>query len=83
MTALELGPQLDDLWIAQNGDVFMVPPNGAPIQATTDLPDVTALSIAPDVVRVALVEQAPRGPRSSRGGRRHGGPPPPGQHGSL
>ncbi len=71
-----------DLWIAQNGDVFMVPPNGAPIQATTDLPDVTALSIAPDGVRVALVEQGAPGPEVELAAVAHGGPSSPGQHGS-
>ncbi len=72
-----------DLWIAQNGDVFMVPPNGAPIPAATDLPDVTALSIAPDGVRVALVEQAASGPEIELAAVAHGGPSSPGQHGSL
>ena len=71
-----------DLWIAQNGDVFMVPPAGAPIQATTDLPDVTALSIAPDGVRVALVEQGAAGPEVELAAVAHGGLSSPGQHGS-
>jgi Lipoprotein LpqB beta-propeller domain/Sporulation and spore germination len=71
-----------DLWIAQNGDVFMVPPTGAPIQATTDLQDVTALSIAPDGVRVALVEQSASGPEVELAAVAHGGPASPGQHGS-
>ncbi len=71
-----------DLWIAQNGDVFMVPPGGAPIQATTDLPDVTALSIAPDGVRVALVEQGASGPEVELAAVAHGGLSSPGQHGS-
>ena len=71
-----------DLWIAQNGDVFMVPPGGAPIQATTDLPDVTALSIAPDGVRVALVEQGASGSEVELAAVAHGGLSSPGQHGS-
>ena len=81
MTALSWD-RSHDLWIAQNGDVFMVPPNGAPILATTDLPDVTALSIAPDGVRVALVEQAASGPEVELAAVAHGGPSSPGQHGS-
>ncbi len=46
-----------DLWIAQGGDVFTTPANGTAIQVTTAPPGVTALSIAPDGVRVALIAQ--------------------------
>src|SRR5208282_3889747 len=73
----------NDLWIAQDGDVFMVPPDGKPIQASTGaLPNVTALSIAPDGVRVALVVQATPGSEVQLAAVAHGGPWSPGQHGS-
>jgi len=72
----------NDLWIAQNGDVFMVPPGGKPVTATTELPNVTALSIAPDGVRVALIAQAASGPEVQLAAVAHGVPSSPGQHGS-
>jgi hypothetical protein len=47
-----------DLWVAENGDVFMVPANGKAAQVNTVPPDVTDLSVAPDGVRIALIAQA-------------------------
>jgi hypothetical protein len=54
-----------DLWVAQGGDVFMVPVNGQTIPVnTSSLPgNVTDLSVAPDGIRIALIVQNP--PRSS------------------
>ncbi len=37
-----------DLWVAENGDVFMVPVDGNAVQVNTVPPDVTDLSVAPD-----------------------------------
>ncbi|MGD0062517.1 MAG: LpqB family beta-propeller domain-containing protein [Streptosporangiaceae bacterium] len=53
-----------DLWVAQDGDVFMVPVNGQPISVnTSSLPgNVTGLSVAPDGIRIALIVQT--GPSS-------------------
>jgi hypothetical protein len=50
----------DDLWVAENGDVFMVPVNGQTTLANTSalpLGNVTDLSVAPDGIRVALIVQ--------------------------
>jgi hypothetical protein len=53
-----------DLWVAENGDVFMVPVIGqtTPVNAASVLGNVTDLSIAPDGIRIALIVQA--GPAS-------------------
>ena len=52
----------DDLWVAENGDVFIVPVNGQAVngQAVPVSPvpaDVTDLSVAPDGVRIAFIVQ--------------------------
>jgi hypothetical protein len=47
----------DSLWMVQNGDVYMMQLNGKATQVTSAPPDVTALSVAPDGVRIALVVQ--------------------------
>ena len=48
-----------DLWVAENGDVFMVPVNGQTTSVNTSaLPgNVTDLSVAPDGIRIALIVQ--------------------------
>lgn len=48
----------DDLWLTQGGNVEMVPAGGAKANPISGLPDVTALSVAPDGVRVALLLSA-------------------------
>jgi hypothetical protein len=45
----------DDLWLAENGSVEMVPAGGDKAYVITGPSDVTALSVAPDGVRVALL----------------------------
>lgn len=51
-----------DLWLAENGSVEMVPAGGDKAYAITGPSDVTALSVAPDGVRVALLlGQSPAG----------------------
>jgi hypothetical protein len=47
----------DDLWVAENGDVFIVPANGQAIPVSPVPADVTDLSVAPDGVRVAFIVQ--------------------------
>ena len=54
-----------NLWTIQNGQVWLVPGHGgSPIQVTTNLPapeKVTALKVAPDGVRVAMLVSGPSG----------------------
>ena len=46
----------DDLWLAQNGDIRVLPAAGKEIPVSFDETDnVTALSVAPDGVRIALI----------------------------
>jgi Lipoprotein LpqB beta-propeller domain/Sporulation and spore germination len=45
----------DDLWIAQNGDVYLAPLNQNASQVDTAPANVIDLSVAPDGVRVAFV----------------------------
>jgi len=73
-----------DLWIAQSGDVFMAQANGPTIPVTTAAAtaDVTALSIAPDGVRVALIAQTGSGPEIQLAAVAHGVQPSQGQRGS-
>jgi len=47
----------DDLWVAENGNVFMVPVNGQAIPVSPVAADVTDLSVAPDGVRIAFIVQ--------------------------
>ena len=47
----------DDLWVAENGNVFMVPANGQAIPVSPVPADVTDLSVAPDGVRIAFIVQ--------------------------
>jgi hypothetical protein len=47
----------DDLWIVQNGDVYLAPLNQSASQVDSAPADVTDLSVAPDGVRVAFVVQ--------------------------
>jgi len=47
----------DDLWIAQNGDVYLAPLNQSASQVNSAPSGVTDLSVAPDGVRVAFVVQ--------------------------
>jgi hypothetical protein len=52
----------DDLWVAQNGTILMLPPNGAKQEVGNDFGgDVTGLSVAPDGVRVAAIVQTAAG----------------------
>lgn len=44
----------DNLWVAQNGNVFMVPPAGKAVLVPYSGGYVAALSVAPDGVRVGL-----------------------------
>jgi hypothetical protein len=44
----------DDLWFAQNGNVYIVPANGPASQVTAP-PGVTDLAVAPDGVRIAFI----------------------------
>ena len=46
----------DNLWVAQNGNIFMLRTNGTAMeQATFSDGDVAALSVAPDGVRIAVI----------------------------
>jgi len=46
----------DNLWVAQNGNIFMLRTNGTSMeQATFNDGDVAALSVAPDGVRIAVI----------------------------
>ncbi len=47
----------DDLWVAENGDVFMVPANRQAVPVSPVPADVTDLSVAPDGVRIAFIAQ--------------------------
>jgi hypothetical protein len=47
----------DDLWVAENGDVFIVPVNGQAVPVSPVPAGVTDLSVAPDGVRIALIVQ--------------------------
>jgi hypothetical protein len=49
----------DDLWAAQAGDVYMLPGSGSSrYQITNEFPpQVTALAVAPDGVRIAVIAQ--------------------------
>jgi hypothetical protein len=47
----------DDLWIAQNGNVYLAPLNQSASQVNSAPADVIDLSVAPDGVRVAFVVQ--------------------------
>jgi hypothetical protein len=47
----------DDLWVAENGNVFMVPVTGQAVPVSQVPADVTDLSVAPDGVRIAFIVQ--------------------------
>jgi hypothetical protein len=48
----------DNLWVAMNGDVFMIPATGGrPLQVQAAGGNVTDLSVAPDGVRIAYISQ--------------------------
>jgi hypothetical protein len=47
----------DDLWLTQDGNVWMVPSGGVNPEPVTSVTGVSALSVAPDGVRVALLIQ--------------------------
>jgi hypothetical protein len=47
----------NNLWIAQNGDVYLVPLGQSAVQIDSAPANVTDLSVAPDGVRVAFVVQ--------------------------
>jgi hypothetical protein len=47
----------DDLWVAENGNVFMAPVNGQALPVSPVPADVTDLSVAPDGVRIAFIVQ--------------------------
>ena len=55
----------DNLWAVQNGQIWMIPGHGGPaLQVTDMLPagqKVTALKVAPDGVRFALLASGPSG----------------------
>jgi Lipoprotein LpqB beta-propeller domain/Sporulation and spore germination len=48
----------DDLWVAQSGAIWMLPPTGKSQVLVPSNGSVTDLSIAPDGVRIAFVSQA-------------------------
>jgi hypothetical protein len=45
----------DDLWVAENGDVFVVTVNGQAVPVSPVPSGVTDLSVAPDGVRIAFI----------------------------
>jgi hypothetical protein len=47
----------DDLWVAANGDVFIVPVNGQAVPVSPVPAGVTDLSVAPDGIRIAFIVQ--------------------------
>ena len=49
----------DDLWVAQNGDVEIVPPTGKGYVPVGFPGQVSQLSVAPDGVRIALIDTSP------------------------
>jgi hypothetical protein len=55
----------DDLWAVQDGQVWMIPGHGGSAQRVTDMlsagEKVTALKVAPDGVRFALLASGPSG----------------------
>lgn len=74
----------DDLWVAENGDVFMVSVNGQTTLANTSaLPpgNVTDLSVAPDGIRIALIVQSGRSSVVDLAAIGHGSPATAEQHG--
>jgi len=72
-----------DLWVAENGDVFMVPVNGQTTSVNTSaLPgNVTDLSVAPDGIRIALIVQNGSGSVVDLAAIIHGGQSAQGQRG--
>jgi Lipoprotein LpqB beta-propeller domain/Sporulation and spore germination len=52
----------DNLWVAQNGDVVMLPPTGKGEVQVGFNGSVSDLSVAPDGVRMAFIAQAVGGP---------------------
>jgi hypothetical protein len=48
----------DDLWVAENGSVVMLPPGKGQVQVVFD-GNVSDLSVAPDGVRIAFIAQTP------------------------
>src|ERR1019366_7911946 len=65
-----------DLWVAENGDVFMVPVNGQTTSVNTSaLPgNVTDLSVAPDGILIALIVQNGASSVGDLAAIIHGGP---------
>ena len=52
----------DDLWVVQDGDIFVLPPSGAKQSLVNQfVGNVTGLSVAPDGVRVVAVVQTDTG----------------------
>ena len=49
----------DDLWVAQSGDILMLPPTTKNQVQVASIANVSDLSIAPDGVRIAFVAQPP------------------------
>jgi hypothetical protein len=47
----------DELWVAENGNVFVVPVNGQAVPVSPVPAGVTDLSVAPDGVRLAFIVQ--------------------------
>ena len=52
----------DDLWVAQNGDISMLPPTGKSAVPVAFDGSVSDLSVAPDGIRIAFVAQFAGGP---------------------
>jgi hypothetical protein len=71
-----------DLWIAQNGNVFMAPVTGKAIQITAPA-GVSSLSVAPDGVRIALIVPSAAGGTVELAAITHGGQSSQGQRGSI
>lgn len=47
----------DELWVVQDGNIFVVPITGKPVPVTLGGENVTDLSVAPDGVRIGLIVQ--------------------------
>jgi hypothetical protein len=69
----------DDLWVVQNGNVWMLPPSGIKQFVHYQFAGyVTGLSVAPDGVRVVAIVQTGTGIELDLAAIDRSGPPPPG-----
>jgi hypothetical protein len=69
----------DELWVAQNGTIWMLPPSGVKQPSVENQfgGDVTGLSVAPDGVRVAAIVQTDTGSTLDVAAIDRAGPPTP------